>query len=66
MEVIADLHLHSRYSIATAKNADLEHLDLWGRYKGVQQVLFQKHSYASSLKYFQKNIGYQGGHHMQS
>ena len=38
MEVIADLHLHSRYSIATAKTADLEHLDLWGRYKGVQVV----------------------------
>jgi DNA helicase-2/ATP-dependent DNA helicase PcrA len=38
MEVIADLHLHSRYSIATGKEADLEHLDLWGRYKGVQVV----------------------------
>jgi DNA helicase-2/ATP-dependent DNA helicase PcrA len=38
MEVIADLHLHSRFSIATGKTADLEHLDLWGRYKGVQVV----------------------------
>jgi DNA helicase-2/ATP-dependent DNA helicase PcrA len=38
MEVIADLHLHSRFSIATGKAADLEHLDLWGRYKGVQVV----------------------------
>ncbi|HEY9072949.1 MAG TPA: endonuclease Q family protein, partial [Desulfobaccales bacterium] len=38
METIADLHLHSRYSIATGKEADLEHLDLWGRYKGVQVV----------------------------
>ena len=38
MEVIADLHLHSRFSIATGKEADLEHLDLWGRYKGVQVV----------------------------
>lgn len=38
MEVIADLHLHSRHSIATGKEADLEHLDLWGRYKGVQVV----------------------------
>lgn len=36
MEVIADLHLHSRFSIATGQQADLEHLDLWGRYKGVQ------------------------------
>jgi DNA helicase-2/ATP-dependent DNA helicase PcrA len=38
MEVIADLHLHSRFSIATGREADLEHLDLWGRYKGVQLV----------------------------
>ena len=38
METIADLHIHSRYSIATGKQADLEHLDLWGRYKGVQVV----------------------------
>lgn len=38
MEVIADLHLHSHFSIATGRQADLEHLDLWGRYKGVQVV----------------------------
>jgi len=38
MEVIADLHIHSHYSIATGHEADLEHLDLWGRYKGVQVV----------------------------
>ena len=38
METIADLHLHSRYSIATGKEADLEHLDLWGRYKGLQVI----------------------------
>jgi DNA helicase-2/ATP-dependent DNA helicase PcrA len=38
MEVIADLHIHSRYSMATGKDADLEHLDLWGRYKGLQVV----------------------------
>ncbi len=38
MEIIADLHIHSRFSIATGQEADLEHLDLWGRYKGVQMV----------------------------
>jgi DNA helicase-2/ATP-dependent DNA helicase PcrA len=38
MEVVADLHIHSRYSIATGKDADLEHLDLWARYKGLQVV----------------------------
>ncbi len=38
MEVIADLHIHSHFSIATGREADLEHLDLWGRYKGLQVV----------------------------
>jgi DNA helicase-2/ATP-dependent DNA helicase PcrA len=37
-EVIADLHVHSHFSIATGRQADLEHLDLWARYKGVQVV----------------------------
>lgn len=32
---IADLHLHSRYSMATAKTCDPEHLELWGRKKGI-------------------------------
>ena len=32
---IADLHLHSRYSMATARTCDLEHLELWGRKKGL-------------------------------
>jgi DNA helicase-2/ATP-dependent DNA helicase PcrA len=38
MEVIADLHIHSHFSIATGREADLPHLDLWGRYKGLQVV----------------------------
>lgn len=38
MEVIADLHIHSHFSIATGRDADLPHLDLWGRYKGLQVV----------------------------
>ncbi len=38
MEIVADFHVHSRHSIATGQNADLEHLDLWGRYKGIAVV----------------------------
>lgn len=36
--VIADLHIHSRYSRATSREADLEHLDLWARKKGIGLV----------------------------
>ena len=31
----ADLHLHSKYSMATSKDADLEHMAIWSRKKGV-------------------------------
>lgn len=32
----ADLHLHSKYSRATSRDLDLEHLFLWAKKKGVQ------------------------------
>ncbi|MEM1223937.1 MAG: endonuclease Q family protein, partial [Verrucomicrobiota bacterium] len=32
----ADLHIHSKYSRATSKDLDLEHLTLWARKKGIQ------------------------------
>lgn len=35
---IADLHIHSKYSRATSKDLDLEHLSLWARRKGIQVV----------------------------
>ena len=38
MKFIADLHIHSKYSRATAKNLDLENLYLWAQHKGVHIV----------------------------
>ncbi len=35
MPFYADLHLHSKYSRATSRNADLEHMAIWARKKGV-------------------------------
>ncbi len=35
MRFYADLHIHSKYSRATAKNADLEHLAVWAKKKGL-------------------------------
>jgi len=35
---IADLHIHSKYSRATAKNLDLEHLYIWAQKKGITIV----------------------------
>ena len=33
--MIADLHIHSKYSRATSRDCDLEHLELWARRKGI-------------------------------
>ena len=38
MEFIADLHIHSYLSRATAKNLNLEHLSLWAQLKGITVV----------------------------
>lgn len=38
MEFIADLHIHSYLSRATARNLDLEHLYLWAQLKGITVV----------------------------
>ena len=35
---IADLHIHSKYSRATAKNLDIEHLYIWAQKKGITIV----------------------------
>ncbi len=35
MKFLADLHIHSKYSLATARNLDLEHLYMAARMKGI-------------------------------
>ncbi len=35
MRLLADLHLHSRYTKTTSRDMDLENMALWARYKGI-------------------------------
>ncbi len=38
MRFYADLHIHSKYSRATSKDCDLEHLSFWGQKKGITVI----------------------------
>ena len=38
MKLITDLHIHSHFSLATSKQLIPEHLDLWGKMKGIQVI----------------------------
>ena len=38
MAFYADLHVHSKYSRATSRSCDLEHLAIWARKKGIRIV----------------------------
>ena len=38
MNYLADLHIHSHYAMATSKDLVPEHVDLWGRIKGITVV----------------------------
>ena len=38
MDFLADLHVHSKFSRATARNLDLEHLYIAAQWKGLSVV----------------------------
>src|SRR2546427_12543112 len=38
MRIIADLHLHSKYSRATSREMDVENMARWGKIKGITIV----------------------------
>lgn len=53
MEFIADFHIHSKYSRATSKEMDLEHLAQWAKLKGISLLGtgdFTHHLWLEELK----------------
>ncbi|MFH0814813.1 MAG: endonuclease Q family protein [Candidatus Falkowbacteria bacterium] len=56
MRVIADLHIHSKYSRATSKQMDVEHLDLWARKKGIQILATGDFTHPQYLKELKEKL----------
>ena len=38
MKMIGDLHIHSRFSMATSKEGTPENMDFWARKKGISLI----------------------------
>lgn len=56
MEYIADLHIHSHFSMATSKNLRPEYLDYWARLKGIDVVGTGDISHPGWLKEMQEKL----------
>jgi len=56
MQIIADLHLHSKYSRATSKQMEVDVLDIWGRKKGIHLIGTGDFTHPAYFKELQKKL----------
>lgn len=56
MDIIADLHLHSKYSRATSKQLDIENLEKWARIKGLNLLGTSDFTHPGWIKELKKNL----------
>jgi len=60
MEFIADFHIHSKYSRATSRNMDIEHIAEWAKLKGITLMGtgdFTHHLWLEELKANLEDLG---------
>ncbi len=60
MEFIADFHIHSKYSRATSRNMDIQHLSEWAKLKGITLIGtgdFTHHLWLEELKHSLEDCG---------
>jgi len=60
MEFVADFHIHSKYSRATSKDMDIEHIAEWAKYKGITLMGtgdFTYHLWLEELKHRLEDTG---------
>jgi uncharacterized protein (TIGR00375 family) len=60
MKIIADLHVHSKYSRATSKDMDVYNIGLWAGYKGINLVGTGDFTHPEYLKELKKGLIPQG------
>ena len=56
MKFIADFHLHSKYSRATSKNMDLEHMNKWAKIKGIKVLGIADFTHPQWFKNLRENL----------
>jgi len=60
MEFIADLHIHSKYSRATSRDMDVQHIAEWAKIKGIHLMAtgdFTHHLWLEELKHKLEDTG---------
>jgi uncharacterized protein (TIGR00375 family) len=60
MEFIADFHIHSKYSRATSKDMDIQHIGEWAKLKGITLMGsgdFTHHLWLEELKHNLEDLG---------
>jgi len=63
MKIVADLHIHSKYSRATSKNMTIENIDKYGKLKGLNLIGtgdFTRPIWSKELKQQSREIGSSG------
>lgn len=61
MQIIADLHIHSRYSRATSKQIDLTNLEKWAKIKGINLLGTGDFTHPLWLKELKENLNEANG-----
>ncbi|MBD3359178.1 MAG: DNA helicase UvrD [Candidatus Buchananbacteria bacterium] len=56
MRIIADLHIHSKYSRACSKELTLPNIDLWCQYKGINLVATSDFTHPQWLKHIKESL----------
>jgi uncharacterized protein (TIGR00375 family) len=59
--IIADLHIHSRFSRACSKNIDLENLEKWARIRGIDLLGTSDFTHPEWLKEIKQNLHEKNG-----